>query len=198
MIPNTKESAFLLVIVLLLGLTSFFDLENAIDFKTELKKKKIETEVEPAKASDGRSIYRVNSFQKFNSKLEAKNSLDSLAPQQGLITAYNNSSINTAKPAVSTTNATTVKPASNTTSNSFVKSFEYGVQFGAFEKPDYAKEMQSKLLKLKSIKTIIYQFPDDNKKLYRVLTNQPFSTKIAANKFLEENAVRGLILTFVK
>jgi rare lipoprotein A len=179
---------------------SFFDLDNAIDFKTELKKKKIETEVEPAKASDGRSIYRVNSFQKFNSKLEAKNSLDALAPQQGLITAYNNSNINSTKSSVATTNTTkpiTPKPAVNN-SSSFVKSFEYGVQFGAFEKLDYAKEMQTKLLKSKSIKTIIYQFPDDSKKLHRVLTNQPFSTKIAANKFLEENAVSGLILTFVK
>ena len=142
-------------------------------------------------------------MQKFNSKLEAKNSLDALAPQQGLITAYNNSNINSAKPTVATTNTTkpattSVKPAANTSSSSLVKSFEYGVQFGAFEKLDYAKEMQTKLTKSKSIKTIIYQFPDDSKKLYRVLTNQPFSSKVAANKFLEENAISGLILTFVK
>ncbi len=184
---------------------SFFDLDNAIEFKQELKKKKIETEVEPAKASDSRNIYRVNSMQKFNSKVEAKNSLDNLAPQQGLIIAYNGSTATSSvKPSVTSSPATnpksnsvSVKPAVNT-STSLIKSYEYGIQFGAFEKLNYAKDMQNKLLKLKSIKTIVYQFPDDSKKLYRVLTNQPFSAKVAANKFMEENAVSGLILTFVK
>lgn len=183
---------------------SFFDLDNAIEFKQELKKKKIETEVEPAKASDSRNIYRVNSMQKFNSKIEAKNSLDNLAPQQGLIIAYNGStSTSSVKPSATPattnpkSNPVSVKPAANT-STSPIKSYEYGIQFGAFEKLDYAKDMQNKLLKSKSIKTIVYQFPDDSKKLYRVLTNQPFSAKVAANKFMEENAVSGLILTFVK
>ncbi|MDX1920179.1 MAG: septal ring lytic transglycosylase RlpA family protein, partial [Candidatus Caenarcaniphilales bacterium] len=64
---------------------SFFDLDNAVEFRDELKKKNIDSTIEAGKGSDGKSVYRVNSITQYNSRVEAKNALATIAPQQGII-----------------------------------------------------------------------------------------------------------------
>ncbi len=185
---------------------SFFDLDNAVEFRDALKKKGIETELETAKGND-RTVYRVNSSQKFNSRTDAKTALTALAPQEGAIVPVkaesNATSTTSSKPSATTkasnVSASTPKTGSpSPTVNKDGKTYEYGIQFGAFEAMNNAKELQNKLLVDKGIRTIVHQFPDDEKKLYRVLTNRPFGSREESDKFLKDNNVPGVILTFMK
>ena len=175
---------------------SFFDLENAVEFKNELKKKNIETTLESAMGSSGKTIYRVNSSQKYLSKEQAKEALSAYAPQEGLVLPFKDASTASSN----STNLKQAKAGVNENKATPIKStvYEYGAQFGAFETVNNAQEMQSKLLTEKGIKTIIHQFPDDDKRLYRVLTNRPFVSKEEAEKFLNQHKLQGIILTFVK
>ena len=177
---------------------SFFDLDNAIELKQGLKAKGVETTVESTKTDSGKTSYRVNSTKSFNTPDDAKRSLLLIEPQDGIIVSAKSPSTEVAK-----TNTTTNKPATTTSNNSAKsnnsasKKYEYGIQFGAFETVANARELQNKLLVEKGIKTITYQFPDDSRKLYRVLTNHAFPTKEAAQKFLKEMESQGIILTFL-
>ncbi|MDX1920638.1 MAG: SPOR domain-containing protein, partial [Candidatus Caenarcaniphilales bacterium] len=160
--------------------------------------------IEAGKGLDQKAVYRVNSISQYNSRVEAKNALANISPQQGIIMPAINSSESTLKTvSTSSTTSSTAKTSTATSnvtkaSNTSTKNLEFGIQFGAFGTQSYAKDMQNKLLVDKGIKTIIHQFPDDDKKLYRVLTNHAFSSRAEADGFLEKNAVQGVILTFVK
>jgi rare lipoprotein A len=202
---------------------SFFDLDNAVEFKEALKKKGISSSVDNVQSSD-RTVYRVNSEQKYASKAEAKEALAQYAPQEGTVVSVTTGQSQgfattekqpaTQKPAEVAAKAEPVKATIETKevppkavskpNNTAVKpkvansNYEYGVQFGAFETADYAKDLQSKLLVDKGIRTIIHQFPDDDKKFFRVLTNHSFSSREESDKFLKEAGVQGTILTFTK
>jgi rare lipoprotein A len=169
---------------------SFFDLDNAVDLRDALKKKNIDTEIDTVKSTQ-RQSYRVISNQKFSNRQDAKTALANLAPQEGVII-----SVLAPQPTVaSSTPSSSPKPASAVSTS---KGFEYGAQFGAFKDVQLAKDLQTSLLTEKSIRTIIHQFPDDERKLYRVLTNKAFSTKEETMKYLKDNKADGIILTFVK
>jgi len=175
---------------------SFFDLENAVEFKTELKKKNIETSLDTSPGSNNKTIYRVSSAQKYDTKQQAKDILANYAPQEGVVLPVKEASkvISTAantKPAKAEVSGNKALPEST-------KNVEFGAQFGAFETVNNAKDLQTKLLSDKGIRTIIHQFPDDEKRLYRVLTNKPFGSKDEADKFLKDHSLQGIILTFVK
>jgi rare lipoprotein A len=183
---------------------SFFDLENAIEFRDALKKKGIDSSVESA--NDGkRNTYRVNSTKKFVSRAEARGALEQIAPQEGVIvpakqqTQVVSKPTETSQPAKPESKPVAATKASNVSSTpKAADKFEYGIQFNAFETAANAKEFQKKLLSEKGIKTIIHQFPDDNRKLYRVLTSRPFGSRDESDRFLKEKNVKGVILTFTK
>lgn len=174
---NTSSGKFLI------QYGSFFDLDNASDLKEALRKKGIDSNIETVKGNN-KTIYRVYSVQKYINRETAKEVLDALAPQEGLIISDK-------------TIATEISSNSSKQKTQNDK-HEYGVQFGAFSSLEYAKEMQNRLLIDKSIRSLIHQFPDDDKKLYRVLSNSPFSSHDEADKFIKSNSVNGTILKFLK
>jgi rare lipoprotein A len=177
---------------------SFFDLDNAIELKQGLKAKGVETTVESTKTDSGKTSYRVNSIKSFNNSDDAKRSLSLIEPQDGIIVSVKSPSNEVAKTNTTTNKSATITANNSANSNnSASKKYEYGIQFGAFETVANARELQNKLLVEKGIKTITYQFPDDSRKLYRVLTNHAFPTKEAAQKFLKEMESQGIILTFL-
>ncbi len=166
---------------------SFFDIDNASDLKEALNKKGINTTIESLKTNN-KMAYRVFSQQKYNSREDAKEVLNALAPQEGLIITYKTE-----------TASNTTKASNNSTSSKTKDNLhEYGVQFGAFNTLEYAKEMQNRLLIDKGIRSLIHQFPDDDKKLYRVLSGSPFASRDSAEKFIKDNVINGTILTFLK
>lgn len=180
---------------------SFFDLDNAVEFRDALKKKGLDSNIEAGKSNDGRTVYRVNSIGQYNSKVEAKNALNAISPQEGFImpvTSEAPSKATVSQPTPSNTAKPTTTPPVNKASTVTSKTYEFGIQFGAFGTQANAKDMQNKLLVEKGIKTIIHQFPDDDKKLHRVLTNRAFTSRAEAENFLQQNTTQGVILTFVK
>ncbi|HEY9886009.1 MAG TPA: septal ring lytic transglycosylase RlpA family protein [Vampirovibrionales bacterium] len=193
---------------------SFFGIDNAIEFKDALKDKNIFTKLESEKSSlSNRIVYRVKSAEIFNSKEAAKIRLNQIEPQEGIIIPVSNlkaqSTANTSQPEtaeiaqkpVVNNNSSTEKTTAELLNNNKNETYEFGVQFNAFSRLAYAQQFQETLLKKNGIQTIVHQFADDEKKLYRVLSSKPFTSKSSAISFLSEhkyNPDNAVILTFVK
>ncbi|MDJ0625385.1 MAG: septal ring lytic transglycosylase RlpA family protein [Candidatus Caenarcaniphilales bacterium] len=203
---------------------SFFDIDNSIEFRDALKKKNIETVISFAQSPTGKKVYRINSVKQFTSRIEARHELASVAPQEGIIVpvglayepgvkgitnaASNNAALKSGSVIKSSNSETLSPPTANISANKDSSSlslpeesskiYEYGVQFGAFSTLNNAQRMQKSLLTKSGIRTIIHQFPDDERNLYRVLTNHAFSLENEARDFLNKNKIEGMILTFVK
>jgi rare lipoprotein A len=183
---------------------SFFDLDNALEFRDQLNKKSVESTIQVANGS--KTSYKVLSTKHYPTRADAKAVLATLAPQEGVIIPVPHASkpvapVSNSTPVASVPSPATPKPAVPVTKASNVstsKTYEYGIQFGAFSTQFRAKELQNQMLSTKKVKTIIHQFPDDDKKLYRVLTDKAFSSRVGADTFLQQNEIEGVILTFVK
>ena len=176
---------------------SFGDVENAQILQNALLKKNIESVIQPINQGE-RQLFRVYSKENYKSKQEAKCRVVLDAPEYGIVRTL--SETNPSKP-----NTANNKPANtvnnNVTSVSNNGKYEYGLQFGAFKTMDNAKQLGNQLMLERSVKTIIYQFPDDNKHLYRVLSNSPFPSREAASTYLKSKNLaetEASILTFLK
>jgi rare lipoprotein A len=170
---------------------SFFDPDNANELKTALQRKGIQSTVAMIRGQN-KTIYRVFSQQVYPSKENAQQALSLIAPQEGVIVSSKDYSFE---------EASSYKPQPRSTSQPTKPKqtvYEYGIQFGAFTSYDYAQDLQAQLLNNKGIHTIIHQFSNDQKRLYRVLSGTPFATEQQANLFMQEKAVPGIVLTFTK
>ena len=170
---------------------SFFESRNAEELKEALRRKGIQSTIKMIHGHH-KVIYRVFSQQIYPSKQSAQQALSLIAPQEGVIVSsrdYSFAEVSTYKPHP----ALQVEPPQTKQTV-----YEYGVQFGAFSSYNYAQDLQNKLLKDKGVKTIIHQFSNDKKMLYRVLSNVPFSSEEQASLFMREQAVAGIVLTFTK
>jgi cell division protein FtsN len=173
---------------------SFRDPMRAMDLKESLKETGINTNIDPI-SKDGTTFYRVHSTRDYDSPQEARCSLLFSSPpnQNGIVTAVNGR----ISPGGDT------KPGTGNRDNQASEDdfgYEYGIQFGAFNDIANAKAMQRRLRRQNDIDTIIYQFPEDDRQLYRVITDRPFTSKDAAVDYvqrLERKDLDGTLLTFL-
>lgn len=150
----------------------------------------LERKIIPAQVVFYDNAYKVLSKEVYNSKFEAKSFLERNSSISGLVV-----------PALvaGSTNNTSV-PVDNNATAEETGEYEYGIQFGAFGGYSNAQQLSNKLSS-QGIDNIIYQFPDDEKKLHRVLSSSPFNTKQEALDFLKSNNIslkEASILTFYK
>ncbi|MDX1917722.1 MAG: septal ring lytic transglycosylase RlpA family protein [Candidatus Caenarcaniphilales bacterium] len=176
----------------------FADLDNAVELRQSLKAKGILADIENITVNN-KPMYRINGVQRFNTIDDAKNALIAIAPIGGIIKQASSSGSSSG---TTTNTGNTSSGSSNSSGNSSgnVSSggLEYAIQFGAFDNITNAKQRQAALLSSKNIKTIIHSFPDDERKLYRVLSDRPYTSKEEAQKSLESKGERGIILTFAQ
>jgi|GEM_PF-4243189 len=175
---------------------SFWDLENAVQLKKSLSAQSILSEIATVQKED-RKLYRVNSLDVYPTSLEARCSLLFQKPQYGIIKSVdsqNNSTNLDSGEKYSEEKLTGEKNYSEYES----EKFEYGIQFGAFQSEENAKQLQETLESGSQVNTIIHKFPNDEKNLFRVLSSSPFENRFEAENFLRKNGVTGVILTFVK
>ena len=196
---------------------SFWDLENAVQLKKSLYQKGVLAEVATVE-KEGQKLYRVNSLDVYPTSLEARCSLLFQKPQYGIIKSIDNQNQATTlssgersseqklnsnlNPRAEETKASALSPRTNSVeeenSRGRGRGFEYGIQFGAFQSVKNAEQLQKKLEGENRISTIIHKFPNDNKNLFRVLSSSPFKNRFDAEQFLEREAIKGVVLTFVK
>lgn len=170
---------------------SFGKNQNAEQLKETLESKDINAQI----IQQG-NLHKVVSEKKFTSKLDAEDYLD-LSTQDGIVIPKISNQSNTSASASTNTTPPADEDKEKTPDTQI---YEYGIQFGAFGNYENAQLLQSQL-KEKGIETIVYQFPDDDKKLYRVLSQSPFETKDAANQYISRYAIdksKASILTFFK
>lgn len=150
----------------------------------------LERKIVPAQVVFYDNAYKVVSKELYNSKFDAKNYLEKNASLSGVVV-----------PALVAGSASSAAPATNeNTTTEETGNYEYGIQFGAFGGYSNAQQLSNKLSS-KGIDNIIYQFPDDEKKLHRVLSSSPFNSKQEALDFLNSNNIslkEASILTFYK
>ncbi len=177
---------------------SFNDLQNALEFRDKLKAAGLDVSVDTLQ-KNGQQFYRVHSTAVYDSSEKAKCHIVIFSPNDGVV-------VSTAEEKLQATTLAPSKPAEPKKPVSLPpappvptnQNVEYGIQFGAFETQANAKALQNKLLAEKKVKTIIHQFSDDQKKLYRVLSEKPFASETEAQAFLVKNSSEGLLMQFFK
>ncbi len=183
---------------------SFTNIENARELQKMLAEKNIATVVETIKRDD-KTFYKVLNQNNYNNVELAKCRVLLDSPEYGIITPSKKVEVeHSVKPKKEEKKTEKVEKKEEKkiekNKKEEVDVYEYGIQYGAFKTSDYAKKLADKLLKTYNIKSIVYQFPDDENKLFRVLSDTPFNKKEEAESFIKSKSLQdnAVVLTFLK